>query len=114
VDEETRTATARIVLPNTKKRWRPGMFVTGRVVVDRTKVPLAVPVAALQTIADQPVVFVETDAGFQQRSVTTGRADDHHVEIRSGLAPGERYVSQEGFTLKAELSREQFGDGHGH
>ena len=114
VDEETRTATARIVLPNTKKRWRPGMFVTGRVVVDRTKVPLAVPVAALQTIADQPVVFVETDAGFQQRSVTTGRADDHHVEIRSGLAPGERYVSQGGFTLKAELSREQFGDGHGH
>jgi cobalt-zinc-cadmium efflux system membrane fusion protein len=36
------------------------------------------------------------------------------VEIRSGLAPGERYVSQGGFTLKAELSREQFGDGHGH
>ena len=90
VDEETRTATARIVLPNPKKRWRPGMFVTGRVVVDRAQVPLAVPVAALQTIADQTVVFVETDAGFQQRSVTTGRADDHHVEIRSGLAPGER------------------------
>ena len=114
VDEETRTATARVVLPNTKKRWRPGMFVTGRVIVKRTDVPLAVPTAALQTLAEQTVVFVETDAGFQPRSVTTGGADDNQVEIRAGLAPGERYVSRGGFTLKAELSREQFGQGHGH
>ncbi len=114
VDEETRTATARVVLPNTKKRWRPGMFVTGRVIVKRTDVPLAVPLAALQTLAEQTVVFVETDEGFQLRSVTTGRADGNHVEIRAGLAPGERYVSRGGFTLKAELSREQFGEGYGH
>ena len=114
VDEETRTTTARVVLPNTKKRWRPGMFVTGRVIVERAKVPLAVPVAALQTIDDQPVVFVETDAGFQPRAVTLGHADDDYVEIRLGLRPDERYVSRGGLTLKAELSREQFGDGHGH
>ncbi len=114
VDKETRTATARVVLSNPQKRWRPGMFVTGRIVVERTKVPLAVPRTALQTIADQTVVFVETDEGFQPRAVTTGRADDDLVEIRMGLAPGERYVSRGGFTLKAELSREQFGDGHGH
>ena len=114
VDEETRTATARVVLSNPHKRWRPGMFVTGRIVVERTKVPLAVPMTALQTIADQTVVFVETDEGFQPRAVTTGRADDDLVEIRTGLTPGERYVSRGGFTLKAELSREQFGDGHSH
>ena len=114
VDEETRTATARVVLPNTEKRWRPGMFVTGRIVVERVDVPLVVSPAALQTIADQTVLFIETDRGFQPRAVTTGRADEGHVEIRSGLEPGERYVSRGGFTLKAELSREQFGDGHGH
>ncbi len=114
VDEETRTATARVVLSNTKKRWRPGMFVSGRVVVERTDVPLAVPVTTLQTMADQTVVFVEADAGFQARTVTTGRSDDRYVEIRTGLTPGERYVSHGGFTLRAELSREQFDAGHGH
>ena len=114
VDEETRTTTARVVLSNMKKRWRPGMFVTGRVIVERTKVPLAVPVAALQTIADQAVIFVETDEGLQPRAVALGRVDDTHVEIREGLRPDERYVSRGGFTLKAELSREQFGDGHAH
>ncbi len=114
VDEATRTATARVVLPNAKKRWRPGMFVTGRVIVKRTVVPLAIPVAALQTIAERVVLFVETDEGFQPRSVTTGDADDKQVEIRTGIAPGERYVSRGGFTLKAELSRQQFGLGNGH
>ncbi len=114
VDEETRTATARVVLSNTKKQWRPGMFVTGRVVVERTDVPLAVPVIALQTMAAQTIVFVETAEGFQAQTVTTGRADDRYVEIREGLKPGERYVSRGGFTLKAEMSREQFYDGHGH
>ena len=85
VDEETRTATARVVLSNTEKHWRPGMFVTGRIVVERADVPLVVPLSALQTIADQTVLFIETDRGFQPRAVTTGRADDDYVEIRAGL-----------------------------
>ena len=114
VDEETRTATARVVLSNTKKRWRPGMFVTGRVIVERSNVPLAVPITALQTIAAQTVMFVEIDEGVEQRSVTTGRSDDHYAEILAGLAPDERYGSRGGFSLKAELSREQFGDDHAH
>ncbi len=114
VDEETRTATTRVVLPNAKKQWRPGMFVTGHVVVERTDVSLAVPVTTLQTLAAQTIVFVETTTGFQARPVTTGRSDDRSIEIREGLSPGERYVSRGGFTLKAELSRNQFDDSHGH
>ena len=114
VDEETRTATARVVLANTGQQWRPGMFVTGRVVVARTDVPLAVPLTTLQTLAAQTIVFVETARGLQARPVTPGRSDDRSVEIREGLRPGERYVSRGGFTLKAELSRNQFDAGHGH
>ena len=36
------------------------------------------------------------------------------VEVLDGLEPGEKYVTKGGFTLKAELQKEQFGDGHGH
>jgi cobalt-zinc-cadmium efflux system membrane fusion protein len=60
------------------------------------------------------VVFVQAEEGFVPRPVTVGRTDQAHLEIVSGLAPGEHYVSQGGFTLKAELGKESFGGDHDH
>lgn len=114
VDEHTRTATARVVLSNTENVWRPGMFVTAEVTVERTEVPLVVPRTALHTFEGRSVVFVETDEGFRPEPVVLGRRGETHVEVVSGLASGERFVSDGGFTLKAELGKESFGDGHGH
>lgn len=114
VDEVTRTATARVVLPNPRGAWRPGMFVTGRVLVDRADVPLAVPRTALHTHDGGSVVFVATDDGFAPRAVHTARAGADLVEIADGLSPGERYVARGGFTLKAELEKGSFGHGHSH
>jgi cobalt-zinc-cadmium efflux system membrane fusion protein len=114
VDEATRTATARVVLPNPGQRWRPGTFVTARVLVGSSQAEVAVPATALHTVDGQTVVFVETDDGFRPRPVKTGRAGETFVEITSGLAAGERYVSQGGFTIKAALAKESFGGGHAH
>jgi cobalt-zinc-cadmium efflux system membrane fusion protein len=36
------------------------------------------------------------------------------MEILSGLKPGTRYAKSGAFTLKAQLSKGAFGDGHGH
>ena len=60
------------------------------------------------------VVFVETDEGFEPRPVALGRRTRDHAEVVSGLEPGERYVAKGGFSLKAELGKETFGDSHGH
>jgi len=49
VGEETRTALARVVLPNTDGLWRPGLFVTGQVVAEKISLPLVIPKSALQT-----------------------------------------------------------------
>ena len=114
VDEVTRTATARLELPNDAGRWRPGMFVTAEVVVDEIEVPLAVPRSAIHTIEDDTVVFVQTHDGFRPQPVRLGRSGGSQVEIRSGLSSGERYVGRGGFVLKAELGKAAFGDGHGH
>ena len=114
VDEETRTAVARVVLPNPEGVWRPGLFVTTRVEVTREQVPLAVPKSALEVLDERHVVFVEDEEGFAPRPVALGRRGDQHVEIRTGLAPGDRYVARGGFTLKAELQRGEFTGGHGH
>jgi cobalt-zinc-cadmium efflux system membrane fusion protein len=114
VDEETRTAIARVVLANPKGIWRPGLFVTARVEVERQEMPVAVPKTALEILDGRTVVFVEDEAGFEARAVNLGLGGDRHVEIRAGLAPGERYVARGAFTLKAELQRGELAGGHEH
>jgi cobalt-zinc-cadmium efflux system membrane fusion protein len=114
VDEVTRTAIARAVLPNLDGRWRPGLFVTGRIIIDTAKAGILIPKTALQTIAQQAVVFIKTDHGFKPQPVMIGRTNETSVEVLSGILTDDIYVSKGGFTLKAELQKESVGAGHGH
>ena len=114
VDEHTRTATARVVLPNRGGRWRPGLFVEGRITVEETEAALLVPESALQTMEGQTVVFIEAQEGYMMQPVQVGRTNDTWTEVLSGLMPGQKYVSKGGFVLKAELLKGAFGDEHGH
>ena len=114
VGEETRTALARAVLQNPQGQLRPGMFITARVATDSIEVPLMVPKTALQTLEGKTVVFVQDEDGFEARPVVIGKDNGLHVVIENGLQAGERYVSKGAFTLKAQLSKGAFGDGHNH
>jgi cobalt-zinc-cadmium efflux system membrane fusion protein len=114
VGEQTRTATARVVLPNRGGQLRPGLFVTGRVTLNTVPVPILVPKTALQTMDEKTVVFVKDEDGFEPRAVTVGRSDGTHVEVTSDLKAGQKIVSAGAFTLKAQLAKGSFGDGHGH
>jgi cobalt-zinc-cadmium efflux system membrane fusion protein len=114
IDEETRTATARVVLPNPEGKWRPGTFITGQVGVQQVEVEMVIPKTALQTIDNQTVVFVETEEGFEPQPVTLGRANHTSVEVVAGLSLGQRYVADGSFVLKAQLAKGDFGDDHGH
>ncbi|MGB2979806.1 MAG: efflux RND transporter periplasmic adaptor subunit [Candidatus Zixiibacteriota bacterium] len=114
VDEHTRTATARVVLPNRGGQWRPGLFVGGTITVEETEVAVLVPKSALQTMEGQTVVFVEAQKSFKAQPVEIGRTKDTSAEVLSGLMPGQKYVSKGGFVLKAELLKGAFGDEHGH
>ncbi len=115
VDEETRTATARVVLPNPDGTWKPGLFVKGRLIVQEVEAPVVVPRTAIEMLEDRPVVFVKTEEGFKPQTVVLGRSDESRVEIIGGLQPGQQYVAKNGFTLKAELGKSSLGEGgHGH
>ncbi len=115
LDEKTRSATARVVLENADGRWRPGMFVSGNVVIAEHDAALVIPLSALQTLEGKTVVFVRHEDGdFEPQPVQTGRRDFKNVEILQGLKPGQTYVSQNAFSLKAQLQKGEFGEGHHH
>ena len=103
--ETNRTIHARVVVPNADGRLRPGLFVTGRVLVDRVNIPVLVSNDALVLVDDTMCVFVKDGEGFRPQSVTTGRADSSHTEITSGLIPGQLYATRGAFTLKSELQK---------
>ncbi len=65
IDEITRTAVARVELKNEKGIWKPGLFVTGRIVTKNMRVNLAVPKTALETLNGKTVVFVKDNDGFK-------------------------------------------------
>ena len=116
VGEETRTALARIIAPNSDGHWHPGCFVTAKVTISASnEVRVVVPLTAVIRMPDgDDVIFVATGEGFEPVVVTLGVRSAGRAEVIAGLDPGQRYVVRGGFSLKAELGKESFGDGHGH
>jgi cobalt-zinc-cadmium efflux system membrane fusion protein len=116
VGEATRTATARIVLPNADGQWRPGLFVSAKISIAETQVPVMIPKTAAQQLDQEWVVFVETDGGFEPVPVTLGRGDEDRVEVLAGLEPGRRYVAEGAFECKAKVVTSNMDPhaGHGH
>jgi cobalt-zinc-cadmium efflux system membrane fusion protein len=112
VGDDTRTATARVVLANPGGQWHPGLFATVNVTLPATKVAVAVPADALQTFRDWTVVFVRYGNAFEARPVTVGRTDGTHVEIVAGLRAGERYAVKNAFAVKADVLKS--GASHDH
>jgi len=103
--ETNRTIHARVVIPNADGRYRPGLFVTGRIPVEDVHVPVLVPNEALLMVEGNLCVFVAGQGGFRLQAVTTGRTNGTMTEILHGLEQGQMYVSQGAFTLKSELEK---------
>lgn len=118
LDERTRSARARVVVPNEDRTLRPGMFCRARLLGDDATQPaederpaLTVPAAAIQRVAGEEVVFVRgADGTFTVRRVRVGARAAATVEIQSGLREGEDVVADGALTLKAELERSSFAD----
>jgi cobalt-zinc-cadmium efflux system membrane fusion protein len=102
LEQATRTAIARVVLPNPDGVWRPGLFVTAHL-LDPQPAAVVVPRAAVQRMGGEPVVFVVANDAVAARPVRLGRTGRQAVEILHGLAAGERYAADGTFLLKAEL-----------
>ncbi|AAZ97281.1 Secretion protein HlyD [Thiobacillus denitrificans ATCC 25259] len=112
VGEQTRTAKARVVLPNPQGVWRPGLPVSIRVVSGEVDVPVAVSAEAIQTVRGWTVVFGRYGDQFEARPVELGRSDGKFTEIISGLNAGEQYAAKNSFLIKADIGKS--GASHDH
>jgi len=110
VSETSRMAFARMTIPNPEGRWRPGLFVTGQIVIDDVSADVIVPKEALVRLDGLTCVFLHTDRGFVPQTVVAGRANDSSVEITTGLKAGQKYVSRGAYTLKSELNKPSVED----
>lgn len=111
-DALSQTLIAIAPLDNQSGLWRPGMTVEGDVTVSQKQAPLAVRTSALQTMEDQTVVFIQEGNSYEMKPVRTGVSDGEYVEILSGLAAGQPYVSEGSFTIKADILKS--GAAHEH
>lgn len=103
--EQNRAATVRVTLTNPNGAWRPGLFVNIAVTSRSDQVAVAVPESAVQTVEEQPSVFVRTAEGFDTRPVRLGRRDGGYVEVTDGVKSGDRVAASGSFTLKSELGK---------
>jgi cobalt-zinc-cadmium efflux system membrane fusion protein len=111
VDQATRTATARVVLPNPDGRWRPGMFVTA-LVLEPIAVPVVVPRSALHSVDGRTVVFVVHEERFVARPVAVGRLGRTTAEVLTGVAIGDRIAADGSFLVKADLAKGEAEHAH--
>ena len=94
LDPVTRSATARAILPNPDLRLRPGMLMT---VTIRSPARQAVTVPEQAVIGEGSGAYVwkvSADNVASRTDVTTGLRRDGRVEIITGLADGDRVVSE--------------------
>jgi RND family efflux transporter MFP subunit len=92
VNPSTRTLPVRANVANPNSILKPNMF--ARIKISVGKVPvLLVPQSAVVQKGDLQLAFVPMGENtYEQREVTTGVNDATNIEVRSGLAAGERVV----------------------
>ncbi len=108
----TQTMLARAVLANADGRWRPGQFVSAKVLVAEVPAAVVVRQEAIQRLRDWDVVFIADENVFEAQPIELGAQDDDYVEVVSGLAAGTTYAASGSFILKAEAGKS--GASHDH
>ena len=106
------TALVRARLPNRDGRWRPGIALHGRVVVNAVTVPLAVRTEALQPFRDFTVVYANFGEVYEVRMLELGRKSSEWTEVLGGIKPGTKYAAKGSFLIRQDI--EKSGASHDH
>jgi membrane fusion protein (multidrug efflux system) len=93
LNPQTRAATVRAVLANGDRKLKPGMLLTVAIEAAARTVP-SVPELSVVGEGDQSYVFIVENGKAKRVKVVTGLRQNGLVEIREGLRPGQRVVTE--------------------
>ncbi len=114
LDERTRTLPLIVRVPNPDGRLRVGMFATAHVVTGAAREVVAVPLSAVLYEGGLHVAYIQTGGeSYERRSLRLGERDGDWVEVREGVALGERVVSVGAYAVRLAASAAQV-PAHGH
>lgn len=120
VDPETRLVTVRAELPNPQGQLRDETFGTGQIIVRQEKEAIVVPTEAVTWEGCCHIVFVRDKGYFDRpdspkvfhvRTVRLGVKTEKFAEIIAGVLPGEVVATQGSDVLRAELLKNNLGEG---
>ncbi len=116
VDPQTRTLSVVYEMPNPAGLFRAGMFANVFLETRTATNVVALLEKAIVKDNGRPTAYVLIDGEhFQRRELELGVRDNGFVEVKGGLAEGERVVTKGAYVIKlASLSPASFGHGHGH
>jgi len=105
VDQGSRTAVVEALVENPTRRLLPGQYVAMTIVIGERPGALTVPRAAVGRLGRASIVWVARDGLAERREVVTGLENADRLEIKSGLAEGERVVvrGREGLYVGARV-----------
>lgn len=106
LNTKTRVVTVRAVLNNSKNRFKPGMFVEGKVDVSTSdkKDVVSIPETAVLWTGKRSVVYVKASPNepvFEMREITLGTKTGANYIILKGLNKGDEIVTNGTFTVDA-------------
>jgi Cu(I)/Ag(I) efflux system membrane fusion protein len=100
---ETRTARIRIELPNPDDVLLPDMYADVEIATGTEAPVVTVSNSAVIDSGEKQIALLAKDGGrFEPREVKLGRHGDGHVEIKEGLAEGDKVVVSANFLIDAE------------
>jgi multidrug efflux pump subunit AcrA (membrane-fusion protein) len=94
VDQGPRTAVVEALVDNPTRHLLPGQYVAMTIVIGERPGALTVPRGAVARLGRASTVWVARDGLAERREVVTGLENAGRVEIKSGLAEGERVVAR--------------------
>ncbi|MDI9850063.1 efflux RND transporter periplasmic adaptor subunit [Rhodoblastus sp. 17X3] len=103
INRETRTARVRVELQNPDLVLRPDMYVEAEIATGDGGKVLTVPDSAVIDSGTRKIIILDLGEGrFEPREVQVGRRGEGAVEIRSGVAEGDKVVTSANFLIDAE------------
>ncbi len=110
LENNSRSAKARIVIDNTNQNLKPGVFIKAELKQPKDKASsektLMIPQSAVLWTGKRSLVYqqLENENGvyFKMKTIETGASFSNQVEVISGLKPGDNIVTHGAFSIDSE------------